>query len=139
MQLADVTMDSIRQYVAQHPQERELILHQNDAYIFFEWSKVGPAIGNLGFPLTPGRSIAADQLWYPPGALVYLESRKPLVANGQITGWIPLQRLGCVQDTGSALVGPSRADVFWGTGDAAGLASGQMKEDGNLYLLLLKE
>lgn len=139
MQLADVTMDSIRQYVARHPEERELILHQNDSYIFFEWSKAGPAIGNLGFALTPGRSIAADQQWYPPGALVYIESRKPLVTNGQITGWASMRRLVCIQDTGSGLVGPNRADVFWGTGDAAGLAAGQMKEEGRLYLLLLRE
>ena len=139
MQLADVTMDSIRQYIVQHPAEREQILYQNDAFIFFEWSKPGPAIGNLGHALTPGRSIAADQRWYPPGGLAYLSTRKPVVANGQITGWSPMQRIVCVQDTGSGLVGPGRADVFWGTGDAAGTAAGQMKEDGSLYLLLLKE
>lgn len=139
MRLADVTMDSIRQYIAQHPEEREQILYQNDSFIFFEWSKPGPAIGNLGHALTPGRSIAADQRWYPPGGIAYLSTRKPVVANGEITGWTPMQRLVCIQDTGSGLVGPGRADVFWGTGDAAGLAAGQMKEDGSLYLLLLKE
>ena len=139
MQLADVTMDSIRSYLEAHPEERDQILHHNQSYIFFKWGQPGPAIGNLGRELTPGRSIAVDQLWFPPGALLYLDSRKPLVAGGRMAGWERMQRFVTVQDTGSGLKGPGRVDVFLGAGDAAGIMAGQMKEDGALYLLLLKE
>jgi membrane-bound lytic murein transglycosylase A len=139
MQLADVTMDSLRQYIADHPEERERILHQNDSFIFFHWSQPGPAIGNLGQALTAGRSIAADQQWYPPGALVFLDSRRPVMANGQVVEWKKMQRFVSVQDTGSALTGPGRIDVFWGSGEQAGMEAGQMKEDGNVYLLVLNQ
>ena len=139
MQLADVTMDSIRHYIDQHPAERDLILHQNDSFIFFHWSPPGPAIGNLGQELTPGRSIAADQRSYPPGSLVFLDSRRPVMVDGQVTEWKRMRRLVTIQDTGAALTGPGRIDVFWGTGEQAGQEAGQMKEDGMAYLLLLKE
>jgi membrane-bound lytic murein transglycosylase A len=132
-------MDAIREYLAAHPDERDQILHYNESYIFFQWSQIGPAIGNLGRKLTPGRSIAADQRWIPPGALTYLDSRKPVLDKGRMIGWERMQRFVTVQDTGSGLKGPGRVDVFWGAGDDAGKAAGQMKEDGTLYLLLLKE
>ena len=139
MKLADVTMDSIRRYLDQHPMERDLVLHQNDSFIFFHWSQPGPAIGNLGQELTPGRSIAADQRWYPPGSLVFLDSRRPVVIDGQAAEWRRMRRFVTVQDTGAALTGPGRIDVFWGTGEQSGQEAGQMKEEGAAYLLLLKE
>lgn len=139
MQLADVTMDSIRHYLEQHPEEREQILHWNESFIFFHWAEAGPVIGSLGRELTAGRSIAADHRHYPPGSLVFLSSRQPLVINDKDDGWQPLQRFVTVQDTGSALTGPARVDLFWGAGDQAGRAAGRMKEDGAAYLLLRKE
>ena len=140
MQSADVTMDSLRRYIEHHPEERELIFHHNPSFIFFKLGEAGPAIGSLGQPLTPGRSVAADHRWYPPGSLVAIDSRRPVMTDdGQVREWQPLQRLATVQDTGSALVGPNRLDIFWGTGDQAGMEAGQMKEGGKVYLLLLKE
>ncbi len=139
MQLADVTMDAIRFYLTAHPEERESILWQNDSFIFFDWALPGPAIGNVGLELTPGRSAAADQSIYPPGAILAVQSRRPVMANGKVVHWQPLQRLVTVQDTGSALNGPGRIDLFWGSGDEAGLEAGQMKEAGNVQLLLLRE
>jgi membrane-bound lytic murein transglycosylase A len=106
MQLAEVTMDSIRRYIDDNPEERALILHHNDSFIFFNFRRPGPAIGNLGLELTPGRSIAADQRWYPPGSLVFLDSRRPIMVEGQGAQWMRMQRLVTVQDTGSALTGP---------------------------------
>lgn len=139
MQLADVTMDAIRACLVAHPEERQSILWQNDSFIFFDWSPPGPAIGNLGLELTPGRSAAADQSIYPPGAILWVRSRRPLLAKGQLVDWQPLQRLVSVHDTGSALKGPGRIDLFWGSGDEAGLEAGQMKEAGSVQLLLLRE
>ena len=140
MRLADVTMASLRRYIERHPGERDLILHHNDSFIFFEWCEPGPAIGSLGQPLTPGRSVAADHKWYPPGSLVYVDSRRPIMtAAGEVEKWQSLRRLATVQDTGSALTGPNRLDIFWGTGEQAGMEAGQMKEAGAAYLLLLRE
>lgn len=139
MQLAEVTMDAIRTYLAAHPEERESILWQNDSFIFFAWGPPGPAIGHLGLELTPGRSAAADQSIYPPGAILYVQSRRPVMANGQLVEWRPLQRLVTVQDTGSALKGPGRIDLFWGSGEEAGQEAGQMKEAGSVTLLLLRQ
>ena len=139
MRLEDISMEAIRDYLAANPHERDQILHHNESYIFFRWSRPGPAIGSLGRELTPGRSIAADQQWLPPGALVYLDSRKPVLEKGQMAGWARMQRFVTVQDTGSGLKGPGRVDVFWGAGEEAGKIAGQMKEAGNVYLLLLKE
>ena len=138
MQLADVTMDAIRTYLIAHPEEAASILWQNDSFIFFDWGAPGLAIGNLGLELTPGRSAAADQSIYPPGAILYVQSRRPVMANGQLVDWRPLQRLVTVQDTGSALKGPGRIDLFWGSGEEAGQEAGQMKEAGSVQLLLLR-
>ena len=140
MRLTDITMDGLRRSLAARPEERTRILHHNDSFIFFDWSEAGPAIGSMGRPLTPGRSVAADRQWYPPGSLVYIDSRRPVMAdNGQVKEWRPMRRLVTVQDTGSAISGPNRIDIFWGTGDQAGREAGQMKEDGKAYLLLLKD
>jgi membrane-bound lytic murein transglycosylase A len=139
MQLAEVTMDSIRAFLDDHPQERQQILHQNDSFIFFDWSPSGPAIGSINQELTPGRSVAADHRCYPPGSILLLKSRRPVMANGEVVGWKAIQRLVTVQDTGSAIKGPGRIDIFWGSGEQAGMEAGQMKEKGEVMLLLHKE
>ncbi|HEB69483.1 MAG TPA: transglycosylase [Desulfobulbus sp.] len=139
MTLAEASIDSIRSYLAAHPQEIPEILHHNDSFIFFKWTTTHGAIGSLGRELTAGRSIAMDQSRFPAGALSFLSSRKPILDNGHIAGWTSFGRFVLVQDTGSAIRGSGRVDLFWGTGKEAGLAAGRMKEDGTLYFLLLKE
>lgn len=139
MYRADVTMDSIRDYIRRHAQERDLILHQNNSFIFFHWSEAGPTVDNLGQPLTAGRSIAVDHRCYPPGGLADLDSRQPVFVDGVMIGWKRLQRFVSVQDTGSALVGSGRVDVFWGSDEQAGRAAERMKEDGSLFLLIPNE
>ena len=62
-----------------------------------------------------------------------------MTADGEVERWLPLHRLTTVQDTGSGLTGPGRIDIFWGTGEQAGMTAGQMKEGGTVYVLLLKE
>ena len=139
MTLAEANIDSIRNYLAAHPEELREILHHNDSFIFFEWTTTHGAIGNLGRELTAGRSIAMDQNCFPAGALSFLISRKPVLNNGRIVNWIPFGRFVLVQDTGSAIRGSGRVDLFWGTGKDAGLAAGRMKEKGTLFFLLLKQ
>ncbi len=139
MQLEEAGIDTIRNYFVTHPEEQQSILHHNDSFIFFEWTSTHGAIGNLGRELTAQRSIAVDQHCFPSGALSFLVSRKPVLKNGRINNWVPFGRFVLVQDTGSAIRGPGRVDLFWGTGDEAGFAAGRMKEAGTLYFLLLKK
>jgi len=137
MNLNNASMATIRKYLASHPEEMKEILHHNESFIFFKWTTTHGAIGNLGRELTAGRSIAVDQHCFPAGALAFLRSRKP-VPDGDVINWVPLERFVLAQDTGSAIRGPGRVDLFWGSGQKAGFAAGRMKEDGALYFLLLK-
>jgi len=139
IRLEDSGMKTIRKYLADHPDERDEILHHNPSFIFFKWSDTMGALGSLGEELTPGRSIAVDQQCFPPGSLGFLFSRIPVVTDDRITTWKNLQRFMVVQDTGSAIRGPGRVDVFLGSGPEAGVAAGEMKEYGNLYFFLPKE
>lgn len=135
----ETTMQTIRDYIAAHPAERDGILHANPSFIFFAWTKTPAVIGSLGTELTPGRSIAADHDYMPPGALAFLISRRPVVDTDNSVRWFPLHRFVVVQDSGSAINGSGRVDLFWGTGPQAGAEAGLMKEDGELYFLLAKE
>ena len=132
------SMESIRTYINNHPQERQEILFTNPSYIFFNWTRTHGAIGNLGRELTPGRSIATDQSCFPAGGLAFLKTRQPVIRSGQIVNWKPIHRFVLVQDTGSAIRGPGRVDLFEGAGDQAGRVAGSMKEAGTLYFLLLR-
>jgi membrane-bound lytic murein transglycosylase A len=139
MELSEASIDTIRKYITANPAEQEEILHHNDSYIFFEWTTTHGAIGNLGRELTAGRSIAVDQKHFPAGGLAFLSSRKPVIKDNRIINWFPLNRFVLAQDTGSAIQGSGRVDLFWGSGPTAGLAAGSMKEDGTLYFLFLKK
>ena len=136
--LKEASMETIRSYINNHPDERQKILFTNPSYIFFNWSNGYGATGNIGLELTPGRSIAADQSCFPAGGLAFLKSRQPIVQSGKIVAWKPVHRFVLVQDTGSAIQGPGRVDLFWGAGNQAGVVAGSMKEAGALYFLLLR-
>jgi membrane-bound lytic murein transglycosylase A len=110
----------------------------NESYVFFRWVKEGP-MGSLNVPLTAGRSIATDPRSYPRGALAYLETVQPRVDEaGQVISWGPLRRWALNQDTGGAIKGPGRVDLFCGTGDQAEAIAGRMKHPGKLYFFVKK-
>ena len=136
----DLSMERIREFIQNNPGRAEEIFQYNERYIFFHFlpESQGPQ-GALEVPLTPGRSIATDPTIFPPGALAYLVSRQPeLDESGRILGWKPLRRFVLNQDTGSAIKGPGRVDLFFGSGDRAGRAAGEMREEGKIYFLLAK-
>jgi membrane-bound lytic murein transglycosylase A len=136
----EVTMERIREFLQQDPGRAEEIYNANERYIFFR-PLPGPEgpLGALGVPLTPGRSIATDLTIFPPGALAYLISRQPVFdEDGRMAGWKPLGRFVFNQDTGAAMKGPSRVDLFFGSGEKAGRAAGEMREEGRIYFLLAK-
>jgi len=137
MTLEEASIPSIRRYLREHPHEQEQILNHNSKFIFFHWAAGGDPVGSLGEQLTAGRSIAVDPDVLPQETLAFLVSRKPVInAAGEITEWVPMQRFVFPQDTGSAIRGSGRADLFWGNGQYARQAAGSMKEEGKLYFLV---
>lgn len=134
----EMSMQKIRSYLASHPEEVSAILNYNTSYVFFKTETEGP-LGAIGEPLTPGRSIATDRRLFPAASLCYIETRQPRIdAAGGIHQWDPLARFVLNQDTGGAIVGAGRADLFWGSGPYAEIAAGHLRHDGKLYFLVLK-
>ncbi|MBT8409702.1 MAG: MltA domain-containing protein [Alphaproteobacteria bacterium] len=120
----------IRNWVGRNPDEGQALLHHNPSFIFFrEVSEVPAAEGPLGAmnrSVTALRSIAVDPSVVPLGAPVWIEK----------DGKSPLRRLMVAQDTGSAIKGAQRADIFYGTGPDAGLAAGSVRDPGRMIVLL---
>lgn len=138
MTLEEMSLQAIRAYLREHPELVEEVLWQNESYVFFQWVKEGP-MGSINVPLTAGRSIATDPQFQPSGALCFLETQKPLLdERGNVTGWGPLHRWVLNQDTGGAIKGPGRVDLFCGTGEPAEWQAGRMKHPGNLYVFIRK-
>ncbi|MGV8072981.1 MAG: murein transglycosylase A [Syntrophobacteraceae bacterium] len=139
MKADEMSLQTIRAYLGAHPEIRDEILWQNESYVFFRWVDKGP-VGSINVLLTAGRSIATDAKYHPRGALAFLETRKPLLdSGGQVAGWEPLHRWVLNQDTGGAIKGVGRVDLFCGTGDAGEMVAGRMKEPGKIYFLLKKD
>ena len=127
----EISMQSIKKWFASHPQRFEEICYANDRYNFFmemhnDFS--GP-IGSLNVPLTPGRSVAVDRKHIELGTPVFLSTQYPDTNK-------PFRHLVMAQDTGAAIVGRIRADLFWGFGATAQHRAGMMKENGEMWVLL---
>jgi membrane-bound lytic murein transglycosylase A len=136
---AELSLLGLRHYLAEHPEARDKLFAQNERYIFFRFADQGP-LGSLEVLLTPGRSIATDLSLFPRGALAFIVSRKPVLdARGKLIGWQPFSRFVLNQDSGSAIRGPRRADLYFGSGDKAGEAAGFMKSAAQIYFLAKKK
>jgi len=134
---SEMSMQKIRAYLREHPEEVRTILNFNPSYVFFKIEEDGP-LGCIGVKLTPGRSIALDKRIFPLSALAFIETEKPLInGDGKIHNWITFSRFVLNHDTGGAIRGPGRADLFWGNGTYAEIAAGHMQHKGNLYFLVL--
>lgn len=133
-----MSMQAIRNYLKAHPKEADAVMDHNPRYIFFERIEEGP-LGALGVSLTPNRSLAVDRQLFPMAALAYIALPTPRVDEmGHLEGWQSHHGFVLAQDTGSAITGPGRADLFWGHGAKAETAAGHLKHDGRLYFLVLK-
>jgi membrane-bound lytic murein transglycosylase A len=130
MRREDVTMESLKRYLRDHPSERDAILHANERYIYFQ-AVDEHAAGSLGVPLTGGRSVAADPAVYPPGSLLFITP--PANSPGGTGSITP--RLVFVQDRGSAITGPGRLDLYVGTGEAAGSIAGPLQQEVDVFVL----
>jgi membrane-bound lytic murein transglycosylase A len=127
-----VTMQSIRAWLAAHPAQAKAVMDRNESYVFFKVAAVddpalGPA-GAMGVALTPGRSAAVDRAFLPLGSPVFVDSSLP---DGRV--W---RHLVLAQDLGSAIAGQARVDVFWGVGPVAASWAGRMRQPGSVWLLL---
>jgi membrane-bound lytic murein transglycosylase A len=132
MTIDQVSTPAIHAWLAANPQRLHEVLDSNPSVVFFREAplddpSIGPK-GALGVPLTAGRSIAIDPKFLRLGAPMFLSTTAPVTAA-------PLQRLVVAQDTGGAINGPVRADLFFGFGSEAGAQAGVMKYDGELWLL----
>jgi membrane-bound lytic murein transglycosylase A len=128
----EVSLDSIKRYFQKNPEEFNTYAYQNESYVFFASkpnTPEGPK-GSLGVPLTAKRSLATDKTVFPYGTVALVET--------QVEGR-SFRRLMLNQDTGGAILGPSRADLFLGTGPKAGQIAGGVKNPGKFYFLLLKQ
>ena len=127
----EVNLPAIKSWLRRNPAKAAALLNRNPSYVFFRELPAGldGPLGALGVPLTAGRSIAVDPGFIPLGAPVFLDTTWPASAA-------PLQRLTVAQDTGGAIKGAVRADLFWGFGSEAETYAGYMKETGRLWLLL---
>ena len=132
--LADVTMQSIRAWFRANPARVAEILHRNRSYIFFREAEVDdPAVGPVAaakVPLTAGRSLAVDRLLHTFATPFFIDA-PTLDAFGE-----PFRRLMIAQDTGSAIVGPARGDLFAGSGDAAGEIAGVVRHPADFFALV---
>ncbi len=125
-----VSAGTIRNWVEASPADGELLLHHNPSYVFFREvtqldANEGP-LGAMNRPVTAGRSIAVDPEFVPLGAPVWLEKE----------GVNPIRRLMIAQDTGSAVKGAQRGDIFYGSGDEAGRIAGRIRDGGRIVILL---
>ncbi|MFH2108207.1 MAG: MltA domain-containing protein [Chrysiogenia bacterium] len=134
-----LSMQGMKAFLKEHPEAIPAALAANPSYIFFQINKQS-AMGTFGTRLTPWRSIASDQRLFPLGALAWIECEKPLLDSKQrIIGWEKFGRFVLNQDTGGAIRGPDRADLFTGHGELSELVAGNMKQKGSLFFLLKKE
>ena len=131
-----MSMQKIREWMEQNPDGAKELRRQNRAYLFFhevQLSDKDEAVGAQGVPLTPGRSIAVDNSLHVYGTLFFLEGQLPIDSAQSKT---PFRRLMVAQDTGSAITGPARADIYYGAGSEAGRISGRFRHNMRFVMLV---
>ncbi len=132
----DISMQSIRAWLEANPDQARAIMNKNPSYIFFHELKGPGPLGSLGVPLTAGRSLAIDRRHLPLGTPFWLDTTAPNPDPDRPDDVV--RRLMVAQDTGGAIRGALRGDVFWGHGRDAAAVAGRMKHRGRLTLLLPK-
>jgi membrane-bound lytic murein transglycosylase A len=133
-----MSMQKIREWMDQNPDGAKELRRQNRSYVFFrevQLSDKDEAVGAQGVPLTPGRSIAVDKALHVYGTPFFIEGELPIESEQSKT---PFRRLMIAQDTGSAITGPARADLYFGAGADAGRVSGRLRHNMRFVILVPK-
>ncbi len=127
-----MSMETLRAWLEAHPEEAKALMAQNRSFIFFREITAsegqGP-VGAAGVSLSPGRSLAVDRKLHAFGTPIFVEADLPERAGGAFS------RLMIAQDTGSAIVGPARGDIFFGTGEEAGQIAGEIRHAARFTVL----
>ncbi len=126
----NVSLQSIRQWLLDNPDEADKIMQLNPSYVFFQKLESENPKGGSGLELTPHRSLAVDHRLMPYHVPMFLSVGHPTQTDQQIT------QLMIAQDTGGAIRGHVRGDFFWGHGAEAEENAGKMKEEGRYWMLL---
>jgi membrane-bound lytic murein transglycosylase A len=135
----EMSMDRIRAWMIRNPEEAKEARRLSRQFVFFRitgLSQFDEAVGAQGVPLTPLRSIAVDRFIHVYGTPFFIEAELPIASEAPTTKF---RRLMIAQDTGSAILGPARADLFFGAGDDAGRVGGRIKQQGRFTMLLPRE
>jgi membrane-bound lytic murein transglycosylase A len=136
MPLEQVTMQSIRAWLESHPGEAAEVMRKNPSFVFFRRLEGAGPLGSAGVALEPYRSIAVDTAFLPMGVPVWLDGTWPSPRVEEADR--PLRRLVLTHDTGGAIRGPVRADLFCGHGEEAAAIAGRLKHPIRMWLLLPK-
>ncbi len=135
----EVSMQRIRDWMEANPDQAKDVRRQNKSYVFFRITDLGTedeATGAEGVPLVPGRSIAIDHALHVYGMPFFIAADLPIAAPKTATKF---RRLVVAQDTGSAIIGPARADIYFGAGDEAARVAGRIKNSGAFVMLVPEE
>src|SRR3954452_15280908 len=133
-----MSMQKIREWMEENPNEADELRRQNKSYVFFrevQLSDKDEAVGAQGVPLTPGRSIAVDKSLHVYGTPFFIEGELPIESDQSKT---PFRRLMVAQDTGSAIIGPARTDIYFGAGLDAGKVAGRLRHNARFVILVPK-
>ena len=136
-----MSLQSIETYLRSiSKKEMQKILNKNPSYVFFRELDT-KSITYLGTEVIPGRTIATDHGYFPKGALAFLEYEKPIFTKESVEPkeWVPSKRFVIDQDTGGAIRGPDRLDLYWGKGEKSKQVAGFMRNYGRLYYILPKK
>jgi membrane-bound lytic murein transglycosylase A len=136
--LEELTLERLTQYFQANPAELDLYLPRNQRFIFFQNTRGAAAMGSIGVPVTAERSIATDKTLFPPGAIAQITTDIPFATSNGALQLRRVSRFVLDQDTGSAIRGPGRVDVFMGTGVKAGQRAGLINATGRLYYFVLR-
>jgi membrane-bound lytic murein transglycosylase A len=135
----EMSMQRLRRYLRDNPDEQNEIFNFNPSYIFFRMNAAGPT-GSLEVPVTPERSLATDSRLFPKGALVLVSTEIPVISGaGELTGWRAVTRFMLNQDTGGAIRGLQRADIYFGADDTAANMAGYMNRQGKIFFPVLRK
>jgi membrane-bound lytic murein transglycosylase A len=134
-----VSMESIRDWMEANPDQAKQVRRQNKSYVFFRITDLATedeAVGGEGVALMPGRSIAIDRSLHAYGTPFFINADLPIANQKAPTKFA---RLVIAQDTGSAIVGPARADIYFGAGDEAARIAGRIKNPGEFVMLIPRQ
>ncbi|HEX3163770.1 MAG TPA: MltA domain-containing protein [Pseudolabrys sp.] len=132
----EMTMDKIREFMESNPDEGRELRRKNRSFVFFQETTLGAqdeCVGAQGVALTPGRSLAVDKHIHVYGTPIWVDATLPIDSEKPETKF---QRLLFAQDTGSAIVGPARADIYFGHGEAISHIAGRIKQFGKFVMLV---